>query len=365
MSSNRTSSSGTTPLPLLTQVKAVVPASVKAALRPAVRVVAPSLVNSAPKGSSLSNAALSFCDQPTDNPWSVVNPDTGLTHRYFFLCGCWKSGTHWMQRILNLHPQVNIKGEFHFETMLLGLDRFTSPSWFVASGPKTKRVACDAMENLVRRTIYAATRNKPDSMWLGDCTPRMLRTVLPGAPTFWLLRDGRDVLVSWSFHWLRVKENGVFGGRFKDDIDRFKPEFTANPDRFRDPESGLLGNDQWVRRTAREWAKYVENDFRMCNELINSGTPVHRIVYEDLHANTPQGAERMYRFLGLDPARAQPLSRETKTLAGVEKEDLKSATRKGQTGDWRNYFNDRITRIFKEEAGQALVQAGYEKDLNW
>jgi hypothetical protein len=46
-------------------------------------------------------------------------------------------------------------------------------------------------------------------------------------------------------------------------------------------------------------------------------------------------------------------------------ENSSSFFRKGVSGDWRNYFNDEITALFKEEAGQLLIDAGYEEYFNW
>ena len=39
--------------------------------------------------------------------------------------------------------------------------------------------------------------------------------------------------------------------------------------------------------------------------------------------------------------------------------------RKGIAGDWTNVFTERDKEIFKEEAGELLVELGYEKDHNW
>ena len=39
--------------------------------------------------------------------------------------------------------------------------------------------------------------------------------------------------------------------------------------------------------------------------------------------------------------------------------------RAGKTGDWKKYFKDEHKKIFKEVAGELLVQLGYEKDNNW
>ena len=39
--------------------------------------------------------------------------------------------------------------------------------------------------------------------------------------------------------------------------------------------------------------------------------------------------------------------------------------RSGKTGDWKKYFKDEHKKIFKEVAGELLVQLGYEKDNDW
>ena len=39
----------------------------------------------------------------------------------FFVCGAPKSGTTWLQRLLDAHPQVACAGEGHF------IERFTAP----------------------------------------------------------------------------------------------------------------------------------------------------------------------------------------------------------------------------------------------
>ena len=39
--------------------------------------------------------------------------------------------------------------------------------------------------------------------------------------------------------------------------------------------------------------------------------------------------------------------------------------RKGEIGDWRNYFGEDEMTIFKEKEKEALVRLQYEKDSNW
>jgi len=44
---------------------------------------------------------------------------------------------------------------------------------------------------------------------------------------------------------------------------------------------------------------------------------------------------------------------------------LKSTFRKGCKGDWKSHFDNNLKEKFKQEAGDFLVELGYEKDLNW
>ncbi len=92
---------------------------------------------------------------------------------------------------------------------------------------------------------------------------------------------------------------------------------------------------------------------------------LHVVRYEQLHADTERGRRGMYEFLGEDPAEALPLSGETRTTAGFEKEDPQSFWRHGKVGDWKRYATDDFKRWFKESAGAALVELGYEKDGSW
>jgi hypothetical protein len=46
-------------------------------------------------------------------------------------------------------------------------------------------------------------------------------------------------------------------------------------------------------------------------------------------------------------------------------EDSSSFHRKGVAGDWRGVFTERDKEVFKEAAGELLIQLGYERDDDW
>ncbi len=46
-------------------------------------------------------------------------------------------------------------------------------------------------------------------------------------------------------------------------------------------------------------------------------------------------------------------------------EDVNSHYRKGISGDWKNYFDEQVTREFKRRFGYVLIETGYEQDDHW
>ncbi len=47
------------------------------------------------------------------------------------------------------------------------------------------------------------------------------------------------------------------------------------------------------------------------------------------------------------------------------KQLTKHTFRKGQIGSWKSHFTEEQKKLFKELAGQLLIDLGYEKDLSW
>ncbi len=57
----------------------------------------------------------------------------GREHKVFFFCGHPRSGTHWMDAVLKLHPKVWIDGEYRFESMHNSLIDLTGKFWHAGS----------------------------------------------------------------------------------------------------------------------------------------------------------------------------------------------------------------------------------------
>ena len=181
----------------------------------------------------------------------------------------------------------------------------------------------------------------------------------------YVLRDGRDVLVSKYFYLSAPIPEGDH------------PSMTA---RQRRNFPGLV-NKVNVRENL---AAFVER--QMCqpvSSLVNWGKHVRsyfevknpNIVlwrYEDqLRDGEATLACTIRQLTGQnpDPQRVRDTVRKFsfRRQAGREpgQEDRSSFLRKGQAGDWVNYFSREAAEIFDRYCGDMLIAAGYEHDHSW
>jgi hypothetical protein len=295
-----------------------------------------------------------------------------LAHDFFFVRGHPRSGTNWVGALLNLHPQVNCFGEFHFEDIRNAIDAQQAQPWQITAREPLKTVMDRSFEDMVRKAMLTLESRKPAARWIGDRTPRGLRVFIEGAPHFLIIRDGRDVLVSWTFHVLRMRPHVldvVVPPELRPAFNRLHERFGADRDFFAKNPHELLSDEGWVRLVAGRWAGWMKADQESIRR-IEAGEKGARarlqvIRYETLHADPEGGRRAMYELLDLDADGALPLSAESKTEAGFEQEDPTSFWRHGQVGDWKRYSTERFKTWFKESAGEVLVGLGYEKDGNW
>ncbi|WP_420139204.1 sulfotransferase family protein [Sphingomonas sp.] len=144
---------------------------------------------------------------------------------YFFVCGAAKSGTTWLQRVLDYHPEVQSSGEGHF------IERFSVPlaqllrdyakhmgvvSRLVYEGtPFYPPVAQADLDRLVRSFILDRLKTrplKPGVRWIGDKTPRYthglqaLLRLFPHMRIINIVRDPRDVAIARMHH---ARRSGV------------------------------------------------------------------------------------------------------------------------------------------------------------
>ena len=289
-----------------------------------------------------------------------------MDKRYFFLLGVHRSGTNWMSNLLNLHPDINCHGEYHFERLYNGVSEFTANPHGIGAKSPVREMAEAWFCNFVREAMQTQVERKPSAVWLGDRTPRRIEPLLlPDTPHIYVYRDGRDVTVSRVHQLLGI--GGPPNEPYKTDVQPLVQAFREDPQLFKRTPERLCEHPGWIRLLARQWKNHVRQDLETIRKM-EAGEVSGRVLvtrYETVHADPETERAKMYRFLELDPAAAAPLSAETKTLPGLKEERPTELYRKGATGDWANYATETFRTILKEEMGELLIELGYADDMNW
>lgn len=302
----------------------------------------------------------------------VEHAGARLEFTLFFITGFPRSGTHWVGSLLNLHPEVLTDGEFFFDALLEGHERLAAWKWLVPGSDAGHRaLGRRCFEDSVRRMLSAIAERRPSARLIGDRTPRPLTIHLPGARHIVVARDGRDVLVSWTFHQLRtggrdmaeyLRQTSGSGG-----LAEARDAFARDPRTFEAQPERLLADEGWVRRIARRWAEQRRHDMDTI-ERIRRGeldASVLEVGYERLHAAPGRILHEMLAFLGADARTAAPLDADSGTLAGATDGDPRSFFRSGRPGEWRRYFTPRAAAWFEQEAGGSLRRDGYTTSEDW
>lgn len=272
----------------------------------------------------------------------------------FFLRGFMRSGTNWLGRILNHHPDINCVGEFHLQGFQKAFNECCNLNSCL-NKDQTIKIIRNNYYDFVRQNIIdiCGTNYK----LVGDRTPAPLaKLVIPNSKYIIISRDGRDVLVSWFFH--AIKKNlpylKNFSGMKKKSLD-----FQKNKNFFENNKELLLNNEKFFRHGAKLWNNRILSDKKICNAIEQGeieGSEYYWIQYEKLHSNIDVNRNDIYVFLGLDPSKASKINNETQP--GFSNEESKSSQQRGVVGRWKDYFSPQNHIWFDEEASEAMEILG-------
>jgi tetratricopeptide (TPR) repeat protein len=277
-----------------------------------------------------------------------------LKKRLFFIAGTEKSGTTWLQKLIDAHPRAACRGEGQFFTSLVpemtsALQRYST---FV-SGLNQKvfsetggfpELTADSRLNIIRYAIgcllseYGASQEIDT---VGEKTPGTTRALplvealFPQAKVIFILRDGRDIAISG---WMHLQRQ--YG-----------------------PEQARETLENYATRIAICWWQDYMKALRFS---VQHHGRMHIVRYEDLHESPGETLSGIFDFLDLassdnilDDCLGQA---DFSRLSGGRSrgdENPASHFRKGIVGDWKNHFDSATIAAFESRAGDLLHHLGY------
>ena len=280
--------------------------------------------------------------------------DAVASRQLVFVGGQGKSGTTWVQLLLDAHPDVSAHGEALLAEVL-------GPVAFQLAAHYNERLAANnahfpELEDFPRLdavdadTLAAAAllpqlgklvERKPNARVLAERTPSniehlgALAALFPHGRFVHVIRDPRDVAISLWWHARRIGDSKLLAGYGS-------PTALA---------AALL--PRWARliRAARDAAR-------------QTGAALHELRYEDLLATPHEAASELFRFVGADaePALVQAAlaAADFETLTGRSRGDevRGSHFRAGTAGQWREAMAGALPGITAED--EALLKSlGY------
>ncbi len=289
----------------------------------------------------------------------MLNADEILSRTLFFIAGTEKSGTTWLQIMLDAHPNVVCRGEGQFAERLTpaigqalkGYSDFITglnekvfrerPPFPVFDGNDQA-----ALVRLAAARLWAKCGITDGTRALGEKTPGNIRSLgvlermFPNSRYIFIVRDCRDVVVSGHAHLKR--------------------------------QHGAAGDEpieKYAKRVATVWAGDVHRAAEAA-ETLPGRTMTLR--YEDLHQDPSPSLRRAFSFLEVDDndeivQSCIEVGRFENLTGGRSRgaEDADSQFRKGIVGDWRNVLSREARAAIAEKAGSALRDLDYVKDDKW
>lgn len=319
-------------------------------------------------------------DIPAITAAEVAEAKTFFPAEKFFIYGHARSGTTLLTRLVRLHPEVHCNYQAHFFTRAPLLEALVADpevgSWLGRNSnrwnhgrdlsPVVLRAVGDyILEREARPLGKRIVGDKsPNSLLDGEAVYK-LEKVYPDARLIYIVRDGRDAAVSHRFQAFIDTPQ-----RLNSQDLAIRQAFSENPEPFQAGQRSIF-TEKALRNTAEGWAKNVVETDQAGKARF--GERYHCLRYEDLLASPWEVTSKLWAFLGADiylPGLQELLTNELRENPDADWQQQKSADiagslTKGRRGTWRELFTTRDRQIFKEVAGQTLIQWGYEKDLDW
>lgn len=272
---------------------------------------------------------------------------------YFFVLGAPKSGTTWVQKALDAHPELLCRGEGKFMIFRRELAKAASYYSDYLTGHQMKVFGEEFFPTMSRPQFDRLHRIFMEQRLLGDGAPPGVRRVgnkdpehgmvmpeltghFPDAAYIHVIRDPRDLAVS-TWHHMR----------------RLEPEFVDSIGAF----------EAFATQNVKEWTIYLRNVRKVAAE---KALDYIELRYEDLHADETGALGRVLEFLGVEataPRIAECLDRASFERASGGRPrgqaDAGSFYRKGVVGDWRVEMSDDLSATLLDLTEGAAEELDY------
>ncbi len=298
----------------------------------------------------------------------------------YFIFGHARSGTTLLVRLVRLHPQVHCNYQAHFFTRPPRLQSLVdSPAieaWLTRRSNRWNRgkdlspvvlraVADFIMERDARKEGKSIVGDKSPSGLLNGEAVHLMRKIYPDARLIYIIRDGRDTVVSHRFQTFVDATQHLS----QEDL-RIREAFTRDSEPFMRGERSIF-TEKAIRWAAEGWVRNATETNQVATELY--GERYLSLRYDRLLERPLEEMQRVWAFLGADSeleGLARALEGELKRNPDADWQkhkagDLIEPLEKGKQGSWRQLFTPRDHKIFKSIAGQTLIDWGFEPDLNW
>ncbi len=326
-------------------------------------------------------------------------PDSsGKSTPVFFVVGHQKSGTTWLMKTLDSHPEILCRGEgrpfgrnWRQEHLKQRQASYPPTSLYnaIASSEDLRywiersvwSRRDDTDEHLVNLThlaieyFLAQQLLKTGKKLVGDKTVLLsseiveeISEIYREAKVIHIIRDGRDVAVSTMHHKWNLAEDQGGIGTLSPELSAKREAYRKDPQVLLDTGEGIFA-DGWLTYYATRWSTHVGKTVKDGPALL--GTNYREVRYEDLLEKPEEEVKGLLEFLGADAderiVRQCVSAASFERLAGGRKRGQEAASffRKGIAGDWKNVFTEQDKQDFKAVAGDLLIELGYEENNAW
>ena len=346
----------------------------------------------------------------------AVSPYTG-DFAPFVVTGASKSGTTWLQKILDTHPQIRC----HFQLPIFPLrdSRLFYPGKVVFK--KQRSPFAGVFEENDGEAVYRAKlayinglkvfdksyalnitsdmneavqeqlrifhhrvqasiaetllRDNDEKTFFGTkayTDLEQLFVVFPKAKIIHIVRDGRDVCVSKRFHNIRkgLYYLGDEKKRLLTAVHSLGPTYRVISHLRRKygffgegwfkilGENGPLFNKESLTKAASDWDRIVKYILAYQERFPEQFAT---IKYENLLTDGNEQVRRILDFLGANSMDAIIETLLAKTMfSTLKKQGPNSFFREGKSGEWQKYFRNHDLRRFNSIAGETMARLGYE-----